>query len=137
MVPAGDVPAAASGLDRALGLWQGPALADLDSDRLRARGRALDRERTAALELRAQADVLLGRFTEAVAQLEELVAADPLREDLHALLMRAFYGAGRQADAIAAFHRASRALREEIGVAPGRLLRSTMRAVLEEDLQLA
>ncbi|MFH8220088.1 BTAD domain-containing putative transcriptional regulator [Streptomyces sp. NPDC018057] len=69
--------------------------------------------------------------------MEELIAAGPLREDLHALLMRAFQGVGRPADAIAVFHRAGRVLREEIGVAPGQLLRGAMRAVLAEDRQPA
>ncbi|MER6999318.1 BTAD domain-containing putative transcriptional regulator [Streptomyces sp. NPDC000410] len=127
---------AAEQLDAALALWKGAALTDVTSTRLRMRGEALDRERMAAAELRALIDVGLGYYGEAIAQLSELVDRDPLREDLYVGLMKAYYGEGRQADAIQVFHRAKEILREQIGINPGARLREVMQAILRQDERL-
>src|SRR5262249_59564408 len=58
------------------------------------------------------------------------------RERFWALLMRALYQAGRQADALDAYRRARRALVEELGVEPGRQLRDVERLVLAHDPSL-
>ena len=98
--------AAAERLREALALWRGPPLADLAlrgaSPSRRSRG--WRSERLAALEDRIEADLALGRHAELVAELEAEVARHPLRERLRAQLMIALYGAGRQADALEAFH---------------------------------
>lgn len=122
-------------LDAALGLWKGPAFADVTSGRLRLKGESLEEERTAAVELRALIDVGLGRYSEAIARLSELVDRDPLREDLYVSLMKAYYAEGRQADAIQVFHRAKRQLREHIGVNPGTRMTRMMQAILRQDEQ--
>ncbi|GHH81103.1 hypothetical protein GCM10018793_37830 [Streptomyces sulfonofaciens] len=127
---------AAEQLDAALALWKGTALTDVTSSRLRMKGEALDRERTAAVELRALIDVCLGHYGEAIAHLSELIDRDPLREDLYVGLMKAYYGEGRQADAIQVFHRAKGILREQIGITPGAKLREVMQAVLRQDERL-
>jgi len=59
--------------------------------------------RLAALELAIEHDLEAGRHREVVAELDALVAAEPLRERLHALRMLALYRCGRQADALAAY----------------------------------
>ena len=61
------------------------------------------------LEERIDADLELGR-RELVGELETLVARHPLRERLRGQLMLALYRAGRQADALAAYHDARRSL---------------------------
>ncbi|MET7823097.1 BTAD domain-containing putative transcriptional regulator [Streptomyces sp. NPDC005386] len=132
----GQYKSASESLDGALGMWRGAALTDVTSSRLRMKGDALDRERTAAAELRALIDVGLGHYGEAISQLSELVDHDPLREDLYAGLMKAYYGEGRQADAIRVFHRAKEILREQIGINPGSRLRELMQAILQQDEQL-
>ncbi|MER5884118.1 BTAD domain-containing putative transcriptional regulator [Streptomyces sp. NPDC001941] len=129
----GEQKEAATRLDDALALWKGAALTDVTSVRLRMKGEALDRERMAAAELRALIDVSLGNYGEAIAELTELVERDPLREDLYVGLMKAYYGEGRQADAIHVFHRAKEILREQIGVSPGTRLREVMQAILRQD----
>ncbi|MFP3991466.1 AfsR/SARP family transcriptional regulator [Streptomyces sp. E11-3] len=134
---AGEYRSASTRLDEALAMWRGAALADVTSLRMRARAETLDRERAAAWEQRARIDVRLGRHDEAIARLERLVADDPLREDLYVGLMHAYYDAGRQADALAVFHQAKRTLMDEIGILPGRRLRDTMQAVLDQSLRLA
>ncbi|MBC7270411.1 MULTISPECIES: AfsR/SARP family transcriptional regulator [Streptomyces] len=120
-------------LDTALELWQGPALADVTSSRLRLKAEALEEERTGAVELRALIDIGLGRHNEAIARLSELVDRDPFREDLYVSLMKAYYAEGRQVDAIQVFHRAKRLLREQIGINPGARMTKAMQAILSQD----
>ena len=72
-----------------------------------------------ALEARVDADLHLGRHREIIAELQPLVAAEPLRERLHELLMLALYRSGQQAAALSTYRRARRRLVEEIGIEPG------------------
>ena len=55
----------------------------------------LDEARVEARALRIEADLRCGRGAEVVGELRRLLADDPLREELWALLMRALHGAGR------------------------------------------
>ena len=57
----------------------------------------------------------------------------PLREPFWALLMAAQYRAGRQADALASYQRASTVLADELGVDPGPALQEIERLVLAHD----
>ncbi|MFJ1594703.1 BTAD domain-containing putative transcriptional regulator [Kitasatospora albolonga] len=128
---------AALHLDTALELWKGPALSDVVAPVLRNRAAVLDGERAAAQEIQAQLGVLLGRYDEAISQLEDLIEREPLREDLRVSLMHAYYGVGRQADALDVYHRAKEVLIEQIGIRPGRQLREAMHAVLHQNLVVA
>jgi len=56
----------------------------------------------AAVGERVRLDLALGRHLEIIDELQTLVADNPLRERLHALLMLALYRAGRQAEALEA-----------------------------------
>lgn len=101
----GDHDAAVDHLSRALALWRGPALADF-ADRHWARGdieRLEEMRRVATME-RIEAELRRGRHDEAIPQLEKLVAEEPLDERFRAQLIRALYRAGRDADALRAFH---------------------------------
>src|SRR5207245_1903438 len=93
-------------LTDALGVWRGPALADVRDEpfAVAAAGR-LDEERLAAEEERAEARLALGdaELGPLVAELGQLVAHHPLRERLRGLQMRALYRAGRQGEALAGF----------------------------------
>lgn len=117
----GDAPAAARTLDDALALWRGPALADLPDRTPATRPEALHLEAT---RTRAETDLLLGRAREAVPRLTELTAAHPYDEPLHALLIRALRDTGRDADALAAYETARRALADGLGTDPGPRLRA-------------
>ncbi|MDQ4124896.1 MAG: AAA family ATPase, partial [Actinomycetota bacterium] len=130
----GDAAAAARKLRDALDLWRGRPLADLSDEEFAEREAArLEELRVAALEDRVAADLELGRHGEVVAELEKLVADDPLRERPRAQLMLALYRSGRQADALSVFAAARRVLVEELGIEPGRELRELQTAILEHD----
>jgi predicted ATPase/DNA-binding SARP family transcriptional activator len=118
----------------ALALWRGAALADFpEVPAARAAAARLEELRLNALEERIEADLASGRHPLLVGELQRLVAEHPLRERLHAQLMRALYATGRQADALAAYQRARAALAEEAGLDPGPELRRLERRLLHQD----
>jgi predicted ATPase/DNA-binding SARP family transcriptional activator len=122
----------------ALDLWRGPALADFAGEPFAvANATRLEALRLGALEDRIAAELALGEHARLVGELEALVVEQPLRERPQALLMRALYGAGRQAEALAAYQRARQVLAEQAGLDPGPELRSLQQAVLAHDPSLA
>jgi predicted ATPase/DNA-binding SARP family transcriptional activator len=125
---AGDPEAAASLLGEGLALWRGPAAEELGSV-----GRRLEELRLGAVEDRVDAELALGRHRELVAELEQLVAEQPLRERLRGALMLALYRDGRQADALDAYLAARRTLVDELGVEPGPRLQELHAAILAQD----
>jgi DNA-binding SARP family transcriptional activator/class 3 adenylate cyclase len=134
---AGDPAQAAQLLGDAVGLWRGPALADVS---LAASGRGevvrLEERRLAAVEDRIEAELALGRHRELVGELQALVAAQPLRERLYGQLMVALYRSGRQADALEAYRQTRETLAEELGIDPSRALQELERAILAQDPHL-
>ncbi|MGR7023668.1 AfsR/SARP family transcriptional regulator [Geodermatophilus sp. URMC 62] len=93
----------------------------------------LEETRLRLLEDELAARLALGATGEIVGELESLVAVQPLRERLWALLITALYGDGRQADALAASRRVARILTDELGVDPGPELTALERRVLAHD----
>ena len=132
---AGDSPAAASLLGEALGLWQGSrALPDVPASTLvSAETSRLEEARVEALELRITADLGCGRQAQVVAELRRLLADHPLREGLWALLMRALFSSGRQAEALEAFAQAREVISDELGVDPSAELRQLHEQMLQAD----
>jgi DNA-binding SARP family transcriptional activator len=134
---AGDVDRAAATLRAGLVLWRGPALADVAYEPfVQTEIARLEELRLAALEERIDADLALGAHAELVGELEALVAAHPLRERLRGQQMLALYRSGRQAEALAAYRDARRALVDELGIEPGRALQELESAILRQDLSL-
>ena len=74
-----------------------------------------------------------GRRTTVVAELEGHVREHPLRESLRRQLMLALYRSGRQADALAAYRAARRALVEQCGIEPNLAMQRLERAILNQD----
>ncbi len=124
----------AAKLRAALSLWRGRALEDLAFEPFaQEEARRLEEARLTVLEERIDAELELGQARELVGELEELVGQHPLRERLHALLMHALYGAGRQADALAAYQQTRRVLVDELGLEPSDELRALEQAILRQD----
>jgi predicted ATPase/DNA-binding SARP family transcriptional activator len=133
----GNAAGAAETLRAALSLWRGAPLAELAWEPFaHAEIARLEELRLAALEDRIDADLALGRHGQLVPELERLVIEEPLRERLRAQLMLALYRAGRQADALAVYQRARKAMVDELGIEPGESLRQLERAILAQDPSL-
>ncbi|WP_174189032.1 BTAD domain-containing putative transcriptional regulator [Nocardia barduliensis] len=108
-------------LREALDLWRGAPMQDLgmpDSAAVDAVITRLEGLRLAAMEDRYEAEIRLGRGTELVTELTELVARHPVRERLVAALMRALGGAGRANEALIVYQQAREALADTLGVDP-------------------
>jgi DNA-binding SARP family transcriptional activator len=118
----------------ALALWRGRPLADLAGESFaQPEIRRLEEVRLAALEQRLEADLALGHHARLVAELESLVRQHPFRERLRAALMRALYGAGRQAEALNVYRETRQTLVDELGIEPSPALQELERAILRQD----
>jgi DNA-binding SARP family transcriptional activator len=121
-------------LGSALSLFRGEPLSEFRyEDFARSDAQQLAEMRSAALEERIEAELVLGRHAELVAELERLLAAEPLRERLRGQLMLALYGAGRQADALHVYREGRRRLAEELGLEPGPALKELEGQILAHD----
>jgi DNA-binding SARP family transcriptional activator len=124
-------------LRQALSLWRGRALGDFAYERFAQSAIArLEEVKLAAVELRIDADLALGRHHELVGELEALVAEHPLRERLRMYLMTALYRSGRQAEALDGYQDARRALVDGLGIEPSPALHELERAILRQDPSL-
>ncbi|MEU3479673.1 ATP-binding protein [Streptomyces sp. NPDC033754] len=127
----GDAVRAAALLDEALGLWRGPALADLpgrDADPLVVR---LEQRHARARRDRFAADLALGRAADVLAPLAALAAGHPLDEPVQALRIRALRAAGRPAEALAAYEEVRADLADRLGTDPGPELRALHAELLD------
>lgn len=133
----GEHRAAGEVLDRALALWRGKPLGEFaDEGFARPVVSQLADVRAAALEDRFAARLALGEAAASVPGLEALVTEQPYREGAWALLVRALYAAGRQADALAALRRVRARLADDLGLRPGLRLRQLEQAVFDQAAEL-
>lgn len=119
LLTAGDPVAALGVTSRASGLWRGTPFFDLDQAAVHGRRVALEECSHLLTERRAEALLRSGDAAGAVVVLETLVASTPLVERRWWLLMAALHAAGRRSEALRAFQRVRKVLREEAGLAPG------------------
>ncbi|GAA4581934.1 BTAD domain-containing putative transcriptional regulator [Planotetraspora phitsanulokensis] len=134
----GDHHAAAALLREALGLWRGPALADVpDAPFAATEAARLEELRLDAAEDLADAVLALGEHRDLLPELQQRVTAHPLRERSRGQLMRALYASGRQAEALTAFEDARRRLADELGADPSPELAALHLAVLRSDPSLS
>jgi len=118
-------------LRQALGLWRGPALADVaDAAFAVALIARLEELRIAAIEDRMDAEIALGHAAWLVPELEELTTRHPLRERVRGQLMRALDAAGRRADALTLYEDTRRTLADRLGDDPSPELSAVHLAIL-------
>jgi DNA-binding SARP family transcriptional activator len=133
---AGDLAEASRLLHAALPLWRGPLCDGLTCPLIEAERLRLDEVRVAALLLRVEVDLALGRHTTLVPELRQLVTEHPLQERLRGSLMLALYRSGRAGEALTAFHEAREHLAEELGIDPSPELQQLHQRVLAADAGL-
>src|SRR6516225_6205385 len=127
----GDTGQAARALREALLAWRGQPFADAAGcDFADAAAAKLTELRSSVLADRIEADLALGEGATLVGELRVLLSADPLAERPRALLMRALYAAGRQAEALEVYHRARALLGERLGVDPSAQLEQVYLRIL-------
>ncbi|MFB6721628.1 BTAD domain-containing putative transcriptional regulator [Kribbella sp. NPDC056345] len=119
-------------LGTALSLWRGDALADLSGDWAAATRESLHRERVAAGEALAQAQLATHDHAGVLETVQALLAADPLHEGLHDLRLRALARSGRRTEALGAYQDLRRRLVDEFGVEPGPDLQETHSSLLRD-----
>lgn len=133
-IAADDPAAALEALDEALAWWRGEPYVDLADDD----DGFIEIERLAEVRARAQEErfaalIALGRATDAVADLEGMVARAPLRERPRRLLMDALSDAGRRAEALRVYDAYRLVLAEELGVSPSPEIRRRHEELLALD----
>jgi DNA-binding SARP family transcriptional activator len=125
---------AAAAFERALSLWSGPALDDLtDLPFAHDAARRLRELWLSLVEARNDALLVDGRHLEVLADVEGLLAAEPLREHLRAQHVAALYRAGRQAEALRVCDAHRKALRDELGLVPSTAMVELEHRVLTHD----
>jgi len=118
---------------QALKLFHGEPLAGLPGPLAELERLRLTERRIALVRRKVEWQLRLGQDPEAIDELFAVSAAHPLNEPLAAMLMRALYRDGRQADALTVFERARRLLADDLGVPPSRMLRRAHQMILRGD----
>ena len=133
----GDHPAARELFGQAEDLWRGEPLTDwADGPSRRAQVERLRAMFLSAREGRLRADLDLGAASDVVDELRRLVAEDPLREPLVALLMLGLYRSGAQLEALRAYRSLHDGLASSWGVDPSPELQRLQWQILRQDPQL-
>ena len=123
-------------LREALALWRGRPLSNVPSDHVqRSDVPRLVEQRLRTAERRYELELDLDGGAEMIGELRALATAEPFRERLWALLMKALYRQGRQREALECYHLCAAALREEIGLDPGQELHDLHQAILRGALE--
>jgi DNA-binding SARP family transcriptional activator len=126
------VASALSQVESALRLWRGePAVGLHETLALILEVQRATEQHSTLRETRARLLIESERFTDAIAELRELVLQDPIREQRTVMLMKALVYGGRPTEAIRAYQWLYDYLAEEIGAQPG-----SEAADLERDILL-
>ena len=124
-------------VSEALELWRGPPLADFPYEAFAQNEAArLEELRMTAVEERMEAQLELGGAAELVAELEQVVRENPLRERPRGQLMLALYRSGRQAEALQAYQDARKMFVEELGIEPTPSLQQLHASILRQESAL-
>ncbi|MDF2256506.1 AfsR/SARP family transcriptional regulator [Streptomyces ferralitis] len=135
---AGDAATASLLLTRALALWRGPALVDVPIGRiLHMESIGLEESRMRVHERRIVADLLLGKHSILIPELQMLVAQNPIHENFCAMLMIALQRSGAVWRALTVFRDLRASLIRELGVEPSRRLQKLHQELLENAADLS
>ncbi|MGH2754563.1 MAG: BTAD domain-containing putative transcriptional regulator [Actinomycetota bacterium] len=116
---------------RAASLWHERALDGLvEVGFVVEESRRLEEARISMFEEQVDVGLELGKHAELAPLLRDLTREHPLRERLWGALMVTLYRSGRQADALAAYHRLRDVLAEELGVEPSPEIRKLEERIL-------
>lgn len=144
LLRAAEASAAAHDRRRAVGLLHS-ALGELRDEPVRGlhgEWAGTERRRLGQLAVRAveslsEHQLDLGDRVDVLEQLTAVAEAEPLRERVHELLIRALCREGRPAEALTVYDRLRTTLRDELGVDPGHALRELYARVLRADPALS
>jgi SARP family transcriptional regulator, regulator of embCAB operon len=122
---------------RALALWRGPILEDLEHGPI-VEGFVtwMTEMRAECIELEMESQLALGRHRELVGRLSYLTNEYPLRETFYRQLMLALYRSERRAEALQVYQAARRTLKRELGLDPCKGVQDLHRAILLADTRL-
>lgn len=119
----------------ALTTWRGEALGEFrDHMFSKAHVVHLDELWIEAIEARVEARLALGDSSRVISELEHLRDQFPWRENVHSLLMRALYHAGRQQEALAVYSQVTSHLRDELGLDPSPHIAQLYQSILRQDM---
>ncbi len=122
---------------QARALWRGEPLLDLADCGVRAGERArLDELHRRSVGIWIDAELALGHHDAIVGEIESQIAEHPFDEPLWGRLMIALYRCGRQADALRAFERLRKMLREDLGIDPSPAVARIELQILRQDPRL-
>lgn len=117
--------------NRALALWRGGALADVEHGRvLEPEVAGLEQSRLTIVECRLEAELRRGRHRESLSELVSLTARHSYNENLHALYMLALYRAGWRGKALEMYHKLRELMIDELGLEPSHRLQQLHNALL-------
>ena len=134
----GDPVRAASAYTRALGLWRGHPLDELDGwPPGRSEAARLEELRRTIEEDLLDARLAAGEHRQVAVEAETLVAEEPWRERRWEILALARYRCGRQADALESIRIARRTLAEQLGLDLSAELAALELSILRQDPELA
>jgi DNA-binding SARP family transcriptional activator len=128
----GDTARVAELLGKVLRLWQGRPLADIPFLTKHPKVVALAAERRELLARYGDAMITLGTAADALPDIAEAAAEQPLDEPAQARLIRAYHAVGQRAKAFQVYHEVRDRLVEELGVDPGLELRAAHATLLDD-----
>lgn len=105
-------------LREALRLWRGAPLEGLPGSVVESAAAKLDEERLSALEDRIELELEIDPAVDATSELRQLIDANPFRQRLAGLLMRALNQSGQRIEALEVYERLRERLAEELGLDP-------------------
>jgi DNA-binding SARP family transcriptional activator/DNA-binding XRE family transcriptional regulator len=133
----GQVALACAHHERALTLWRGEVLCDVDVLRDHPAITLLSDERRNAILEFTRLALDYGWHARALPHLRKQAAQDRFDEGVHAALMRVLAGLGRQAEALFLYEALRRRLDQQLGVPPAKELRDAHAAIVQQRVPLA